>query len=277
MWTLFPAILLFYGSEYAAFTKFLPGQVNWLAVAFALILLCVSRYVKLSIGKSNPEADFPLLGLVSIILFHAGYLELAPETVKPWIGIGVLAVLVIGRGKLTGFSSLSFQTVMAALVVVCEVGKLIFDNPFYNTIYFGVLLPAVFGMLLVLVGIGLTKVERSDLRIVPHFIANVLILMMLSNASSILFGSSEKVFAGYLSSALWAVYAVVLLVIGRKIGDSLIAKSALCVFGLVALKVLVLDSLSQGIGFRIIMLLIIGALFYLGGVLYGKINDEALE
>ncbi|WP_345195562.1 DUF2339 domain-containing protein, partial [Kistimonas scapharcae] len=72
-------------------------------------------------------------------------------------------------------------------------------------------------------------------------------------------------------SAVWAVYGVVLLLLALVVKDKTVGKSALIIFTIAALKVILFDLSGANSMVRVLVLLILSVSLYVGGYLYQSV------
>jgi uncharacterized membrane protein len=102
-------------------------------------------------------------------------------------------------------------------------------------------------------------------------LGGIQLLFGLKNASELILSPAAAAFG---TSALWSLTAFVVLLTARKNDDRALASDSMWLFGIVALKLLLIDLSATSSAAKIIALLIIGGLFYLGGFVYRGIGAE---
>lgn len=79
---------------------------------------------------------------------------------------------------------------------------------------------------------------------------------------------------GFMQSALWAVYGVVVLLVSMRLQHKPLGRSVLMVFVAASVKVLLFDLSGVNSMFRVLALLVISASYYAGGGLYKRLMKE---
>ncbi len=265
-WALFPVLMLFYVTEYFMIEQIAPDFAPWSSVCFALIVFGIyflaTRYLKQDTLESEPM----VLTFVCLCLTHAFYLELLPESAGPWIGIGIMLLLAsLSRER---FPTERFWPVYFILLAIVGSEYLkILNTSDYSLSFQGVFMNAIYGAACFVAFFESRKAKPLGFILIAGIIQALCGLYQLAHLLA------PAGLAVYLTSGLWALLALSLLFLAYSFKDRKIAKSAVSLFGVVAVKVLFNDISESGSVGRIVALIVVGALLYAGGILLRKINQ----
>jgi uncharacterized membrane protein len=261
-----PPLLLFYALEYGLLHRYLPAWAPWIAVASLLLIILISAAARAAFSTSLAGGRLILGVYAAVVLFHAGYLEVLPDELAPWVALGV---------GLAAAAWLATQTeIKAHHWPLLAVAALIFGlNALRAGLHF-----------------DLDQVAAGDWLALAYALELYLAygLLRYSGQKLALPLRAALLFAGHLAamaapihlfdqrlavSLTWAILAVAALLIALQIRDRLLGQSSLFIFAVSGAKVLLYDLSQSAPLIRIGCLLILGVSLYLGGWLYRKVDD----
>lgn len=260
-----PVLLIFYALEYHFIQKIAPGVVPCIALGFAAVLVGLYMAVKAVFAQSS-NSQALILALTTIVLFHAGYLELMPAGMRPYLFSLILlgaAFQPQGRWPQQQRHIFLVPAIGLAIIMMAEylgmLGRLWTENA----------LPP-FATILAIVSIWIAFIFRKEMREALFD----QILLGAAHALALLAFYRLTAHTGSLAvSASWLLYGagVILFAFSRK--DEFVAKSALVVLAFAAGKALLVDAASAPTVVRILCLLLTGAVLYGCGFLMRKFNS----
>ncbi len=263
-----PPLLLFYALEYGLLDRYLPAMAPWIAVASLLLLLLIYAVARSAFTASLTGGRLILGVYAAVVLFHAGYLEVLPDELAPWVA------LVVGGGAAAWLATRT--RIEAHHWPLIAVAGLIFGlNALRAGFHF-----------------ELGQVAGADWLALAYALELYLGygLLRRSGAASTQSLRGALLFAGHLAamaapvhlfdqrlavSLTWAILAVAALLLALQIRDRLLGQSSLFIFAVSGAKVLLYDLSQSSPLIRIGCLVILGISLYLGGWLYRKVG--ALE
>ncbi|HKU64651.1 MAG TPA: DUF2339 domain-containing protein [Rhizomicrobium sp.] len=260
-----PVLLIFYATEYHFIQRIAPDAAPWISLAFAAVLIGLYVSVK-AVFRENQHSQSLILALATIVIFHAGYIELMPADARPYLfSIILLAAAFWPGGILPEQSRGAFLVPCLALIAIMVteyvsiLGRLWTENA-----------PPPVAALLGIASIWVVLVLRNDKREAfcdqvllgaAHLLALLAFYRLTADISSLAVSVS------------WLLYgaSVILFAFVRK--DEFMAKSALFVLAFAAGKALLVDAASAPTILRILCLLLTGAVLYGCGFLMRKFNQ----
>ena len=259
-----PLLLIFYALQYPLLDDHLPGWAPWIAMASAGLLLAAHRIARRRMARA-PEAGGLLVGAyTALVLFHAGYMELVPHALAPWLALLVLPGLAyyLGQAGPNGTVAWPFRLLVGVIFainylrVVAEGGDAGADDHPALALFYAAELYAAYHFAQRLPGL---KALAG-----PALYAGHIALM----------GGAVTLLEGRLAVSLaWGGLALACLALAFRVRDSLLGKSSLLVFAASAAKVLLFDLAEATPEVRIASLAVLGVTLYLGGWMYRKIDD----
>lgn len=259
-----PPLLLFYALEYSLLDRYLHYYAPWIALGSLLALLFIYIIARIGFRYTLEGGQLILSTYAAIVLFHAGYLELLPDDLAPWAGLGVgllLATWIVVQGK----PHSSNWPLIGALTLVFVINGL-----------------------RALLNYDLKDVAAGEYLTLAYAVELYAAYFLIRKAEISRQFSGALLYAGHLSamaapvhifddrlpvSFCWALLAVVALIIALKFKDKLLAQSSLFIFAVSGAKVLLYDLDRAAPLIRIGCLVILGISFYIGGWLYRKVNE----
>lgn len=269
-WALLPVLVFFYVVEYALISSIAPALAPWISIGFAALIYFIYSTTKAMLGKSTLESSPAVITFIALSLHHSVYLELLPARFAPWLVLAIMALSIFGRSRESRTDGSRDQYWPASFVFfamfLSEYAKLVSshhpagstEHVTLNFIFFGLMFLSY-----------LSRQPGTTLNWWLLFLAKIQALYGLFILSEYL---APRIYVGYVSSSLWSFFALLLLGYAQQIRDPMLARSAVAVFGLVAVKVLFSDIDSSSSLARVIALVLIGALLYLGGFIWRRVN-----
>jgi len=261
-----PLLLIFYALQYELLDAHLPAFAPWIALASAAVIL-LAYGVARQLMRLPLESGATIAGAyAALALFHAGYMELVPGELEPWVALLLMpavGVYVRLRGKEAGIG----WPVRALVGVIFTLNYL-------------------------------RVVALADIEAVPGhdllallYAAELYVAYYLTRSNSILsafavpslyvghvamLGAAVQLFDGRLAVSLaWGAVALACLALAFRLKDTTLGKSSLIIFAASAVKVFIFDLSNATPLVRIGSLLILGATLYIGGWMYKRV--AALE
>lgn len=256
-WAYFPLLLFFYGIEHALLSRVVPEFAPWIGLGFAGVLWLLHAFARKRL--EGLQSQHMLIGASAVLLFHAGYLEILPESWKSIVFLAVLAGIAFARTRtLPGPTNVIALLVLAVFLMI-EYGRVLWDSLTRE----GVLL---YGPLVVVALLA------------QHFVGGRLSVgagtLLLSAAHLQALASLYRIFyrsGSFAVSVGWALYAAAILAAAFRRRDRLLARSSVVVLMFSAGKALLYDTSNADAGVRVVCLLLTGALLYGAGYLFQKI------
>jgi uncharacterized membrane protein len=260
-----PVVLIFYALEYLYIDRVVPAATPWIALGFAAVLVGLYSVIRVVFEESR-GSQFLLLAMATIVLFHAGYLELMPSGARPYLFPVILLVLTYLPGG-TSFKTLDSAFIVPGLGLIavmvieyCTVLGRLWTEAAPPPVVAFVSLASIWAAL------AFPRQEREPvygqvLLGAAHLLALLAFYRLTADTSSLAV------------SFVWLIYGagVILFAFVRK--DEFMAKSALFVLAFAAGKALLVDAASAPTIVRILCLLLTGAVLYGCGFLMRKFNQ----
>jgi uncharacterized membrane protein len=261
-----PLLLIFYALQYELLNDHLPAFAPWIALVSAAVVLLAYELAK-HFMKLPLESGAMLVGAyAALALFHAGYMELVPGELAPWVALLLMpAVAVYLRlaGHIAGITwpmralvGVIFALNYLRVVVVADV-DVVPGHDVLALLYAAELYAAY----------HLTRGKA----VVQAFSVPALYVGHIA-----MLGAAVQVFDGRLAvSAAWGAVGLACLALAFRLRDRVLGKSSLIVFAASAVKVFIFDLSNAAPLVRIGSLLILGGTLYIGGWMYKRV--DALE
>jgi hypothetical protein len=269
-WAFFPLLLLFYLIEHELIAGFAPYYAPWCQVGFALWIYALYRFSKRVFGAAALQSLPMIACFISIVAVHALYYNLIPSLLRPFAGIIVAALFTRWLRLGAGASDYSPAMVVLSWIVIVEYFGVLFGFEGRYSPSSGLLLNFLYAAMLLFLAREARLANFSGAGIV-RLLGGAQLLFGLKHMSELLLPPNAAAFG---TSALWSLTAFVVLLSARKHEDRALANDSMWLFGLIALKLLLIDLSATGSAARIIALLVIGALFYVGGYVYRGIGAQ---
>ena len=262
-WAHLPLLLIFYALQYGLLNIHLPLLAPWIALGSAAVLLVAFLVAQRVLGQTLQSSAVLVGAYGALALFHAGYMELLPDTYAPWVALmllpGVALYLrVFGAGAAVTWPMRALIAIIFALNYLRVVG-----NVAINSVPAQDLLALLFAVELYIAYLLARRLTALQSLSVPALYLGHIALM--SAAVQILDGQLSVSFA-------WGVIALACLVLAFKYRDKVLGKSSLLIFAASAAKVMLFDLSNATPLVRIGLLVILGVTLYAGGWLYRKVD-----
>ncbi len=262
-WGHLPPLLIFYFLQYALLRRYLPELAPWIAVASALVVAGLYGISRASFKRPLPGGEFLLWAYIALVLFHAGYLEAVPHRWAPWVAFVILPVIAVAtfwHGAGIG----------AKWPVWLAVGVMFLIN--YLPIVFNEGLAGVPGRSMLAVAYALQLYLGYYLtrgRDAPQAFRG---LLLYTGHISAMAAALQLLDERIVESTAWGLLALACLGLSLWQRDRVLGQSSLLVFGAAAVKVMLYDLGGASPLARIISLVVLGITFYVGGLLYQRLQ-----
>lgn len=260
-----PPLLLFYALEYGLLDRYLPAWAPWIAVASLLLILLIYVAARSVFSASLAGGQLILGVYAAVVLFHAGYLEVLPDHLAPWValGVGVAAAAWLATQErieahhwpLLAVAGLIFGLNALRAGFHFELGQVAAAD--WLALAYALELYLAYGLLRYS-GQKLTLPLRAALLFAGHLAAMAAPIHLFEQKLAV--------------SLTWAILAVAALLIALQSRDRILGQSSLFIFAVSGAKVLLYDLSQSAPLIRIGCLLILGVSLYLGGWLYRKVD-----
>lgn len=254
-----PLLLVFYVLQYELLATHLPDVAPWIALGSAA-LVGAAALVVTWLGLPSRSGAMLAGTYAALVLFHAGYVELLPERLAPWVGalalpLAVVLTLARGRDSLVGIvRPLQVLVVGIFLLNYLRVTLASVPQGDWMALLYGIELYAGYAL-------ALRHPQIRD----PGRAA------LLFGHVAVLAGAIQLLDDRFLVSLAWGVVGLAALALAFRLRDPFLGKSSLLVFAASAVKVFVLDLSGAAPLARIGSLLVLGATLYAGGWMYRRI------
>jgi len=269
-WAFFPLLLLFYLSEHELISRFAPSYAAWCAVGFGVWILGLYGFAKRNFGDFALQSLPMVACFISVIAVHAVYYNLTPPLLRPFVGIAVAAIFMRWLRLSSGPSDYSGAMLVLSWIVIIEYFGVLFGSSERYSASSGLLLNFLYAITLLFLAREAHESDFSGAGVV-RVLGGIQLLFGLKNASELIFSPAAAAFS---TSALWSITAFVVLLTARRSDNRALAGDSMWLFGIVALKLLLIDLSTTSSAAKIIALLIIGGLFYVGGFVYRGIGAQ---
>lgn len=264
-WAHLPPLLIFYFLEYMLLEKHLPDMAPWIAVGSGFAVAGLYGIGRAVFRQPLPGGEFLLWAYIALVLFHAGYLEEVPHRWAPWVAFVALPIVAMATLRLNdGIGARWPLWLAAAVIFLINYLKIVFDVDL-GGVHARPWLAVAYAAQLYL---GYYLIRRREAQ---AFIKGlVLYAGHISAMAAALHWIDERI----VESAAWGVIALVCLGISLWQSDKLVGQSSLLVFGAAAVKVMLYDLGNASPMARIISLVVLGVTFYIGGLLYQRLQTS---
>jgi uncharacterized membrane protein len=265
-WSLFPVLLLFYGLQYVLCGEIFPGRAPLFALICAGVVVGAYHIARASLGRATLASAPMVATFAAFVLIHVIYLEILPKGMGAWFAFAAMAVLA-----LLSRATLPYSRFWPVYFLVFGMGILQYIQAAFNfeSLPSSVVVLHNLGFAILVFGAYIRTSNHNGLLLALGLAQGLIACARISDVLSGPVGSP------YLTSGLWAVLALALLVSGRIRNDSLFTKASSWIFAAVALKVLIVDLAQSNSVARVAALLVIGALLYVAGILTRKKHSDS--
>jgi uncharacterized membrane protein len=260
-----PVLLIFYATEYHFIHRVMPAIAPWISLSFCAVLVGLYVSVK-AVFVESQHSQALIVALATIVLFHAGYIELMPAQARPYLFSLILlgAAFLPGRMLLRGQESVFLVPSLALIAIMAieylsMLGGLWTENAPPR-------IAAIAAIASIWVALILRKEERDAFY-------NQILLGAVHLLALLAFYRLTASMGSLAVSASWLLYGVGVILFAFLNKDEFMAKSALFVLAFAAGKALLVDAASAPTILRILCLLLTGAVLYGCGLLMRKFNQ----
>jgi uncharacterized membrane protein len=263
-----PPLLLFYFLQYALLSRHLPAAAPWIAVGSAAVVAMLYTTARTTLDRPLPGGELLLWSYAALVLFHAGYLESVPKQWAPWVAFVLLPILGLMRLRRASGGGAGWPIWLAVgLIFLVNYLRVILDTDVQGV-------PA---------RPALAVAYALELYAAYYFVrskeqfALVAVFVLYAGHISAMAAALHLLDTRIVESTAWALLALACLGLAWWQRDRLLGRSSLLLFGATAAKVLLYDLSGAPPVARIISLVVLGAAFYAGGLLYERIDRAAAK
>jgi hypothetical protein len=276
----FPVLLVFYVLEYGIIQSIAPGLAPWISLVFAGFLFAVYIFAQNQSVQQRLASQGMILSFVTVVLFHSVYLELIPDSFRPWLfsvlmfGFGVSSIAFPIRAEISSPKSIPtpwrVPVIAIAIVILIEYVTTVFR--LIGESREKVLAVGILSLAAAWTAIALRRDKSSEsgfnhigILAAAHVLAILALYQLADPAGS------------FAVSSCWLIYA------GGVIGfafcqkDKWMAKSAMMVLALAAAKALLYDTSEAPAVVRIACLLLTGLVLYGSGFALRRVDSWQAE
>ncbi len=257
-----PPLLLFYALQYYVLNAHLPALAPWISVASLAAVGLLYFGARQLLKRPLPGGELLLWCYLSLVLFHAGYIEAWPKEWAPWASFGLVPIAVLATmirkdrlgplwvlwGTVGAIFLLNYLRVIVDFNLGQVPGHTILSIAYAALLYAGYYLIS----------------GREGLR-------EIKMLLIYAGHISAMAAAVHLLHVHIVESTAWGLLALACLGISIWKNNRMLGQSSLLVFGATAAKVLIYDLSGAGPLVRIISLVVLGATFYVGGMLYQRL------
>ena len=259
-----PLLLIFYALQYPLLEAHLPAWAPWISLGSAALLLGAYLIAKRMMAVPPESGSLLVSAYTALVLFHAGYMELIPHALAPWVVLALLPVLAVylhfaGSGAAVQWP---FRLLIGVVFAINYLRVVVDANYGANPDH--QLLALFYAAELYVAYFFVKRLPGLKSLIVPVLYAGHIALM----------GAAVNILNERLAvSFAWGVIGLACLALAFKVQDKLLGKSSLLIFAASAAKVLLFDLSNATPLVRIACLVILGVTLYVGGWMYKKVDD----
>ncbi len=258
-----PLLLIFYALQYSLLENHLPALAPWIALGTAAVLLLAYLFAKHVLNQPLQSGSMLVGAYVSLVLFHAGYMELVPDELTPWVALLLLPAMGLyfyARGKASPVT-MPVKILMAVIFAINY--QRVILNLDINEVPGHQLLALLFAVELYVAYVLSRKIPALESLSTPALYVGHIAMM----------SAAVQIFDDQLLISLsWGVVALACLWLAFKYRDKALGKSSLLIFATSAAKVMLYDLSSSTPLVRIGLLVVLGVTLYAGGWMYRKIE-----
>jgi uncharacterized membrane protein len=258
-----PILCFFYGTAYYFLNRYDPILAPWISLGFAAVVYFLYWLAKKKL--EGLQSQTMVSAFLGVVLVHSGYLQILPDSAKPWLLPMFLLLDFISRRQ-SHFPKIAplTRTFLMAIGAI-EFAKISYSLMLHSEL--ATLFPAIatvlLGMFYYFQGHQYIK-EKVDLFLGLLHLLSLLALYRIAYD----YGSLAV-------SSAWGIYSGLILAFAYQKRDSALAKSSLVVLLITALKALIYDASQAASIVRIGSLLLTGVVLYGAGLLFKQIKDWA--
>lgn len=258
-----PLLLIFYALQYPLLEENLPDLAPWIALASAALLLAAQRFARHRLSLSPQAGSLLVSAYAALALFHAGYMELIPHDLAPWLVLALLPALALYARLAGPGTTLAWPfRVLVAVVFAINYLRVVLEGGYADGSDHSVL----------------ALLYALELYAAYHFARRLpelesLAMPLLYAGHIALMGGAVNLLEERLAVSLaWGALGLACLALAFRLRDKLLGKSSLLVFAASAAKVLLFDLSDATPLVRIACLVILGVTLYAGGWMYRKVD-----
>jgi len=265
VWSFFPALLFFYGTQYYFLHALSPTLAPWISLAFVAFLFVIQNYARNAFELSSSlESEAVTWAFASIVFLHSVYLNLLPEQFKPYLLIVLIAAALLLRGDGEFDSRFKITALVFFIICIAEYGKICLALMSKNDPH--IIFPAVGSALMMLIAYFVSvRDSRSD-----HVSSYLYVMHLLAMLSLYNITTNTGTLAVSIS---WALYAGLILGYSYSKEDWILTKSSVVILVIASIKALIYDAANATTEIRIVCMLLTGLLLYGAGYLFRKIGN----
>ena len=261
-----PPLLIFYFLQYALLDRHLPQIAPWVAVGSGFAVAGLYAIARAALKRPLPGGEFLLWAYLALVLLHAGYLESLPDKWAPWVGFIVMPIAAAVTLR-PGINVGPKWPIWIAVGVIFLINylRVVFDTDLRG-VPARALLAVAYALQLYL-GYWLIRGRQ----VTPGLGGLVLYAGHIAAMAAALHLLKEPI----VESAAWGLLALACLGVSLWQRDRVLGQSSLLVFGAAAGKVMLYDLGGASPMARILSLVVLGVTFYVGGLLYQRLQGTA--
>lgn len=266
----FPLVLFFYGLEYHLFDKINPQYATGFALVFAASIFAVYRFVRNHTAELLESADV-MYTIVAAVLAHSIFFVVLSDELKIYTPFALcLAALTFRRFD---FAEPRFKGAIAVCGVVAISGLgLLFTGSSSISKDFLLVAGAIYGIFSLGGFLGFSgKIRKSSM----SNLAPAVLLFAHSQILLVIYRCGQSYLDRSFVAPLWIVYAFVILAVGQKMRDKEMAKTSFPIIILGLIRFMLIDFSRFDSGARIIALLLMGGLIFVGGYMYKRTLESS--
>lgn len=257
-----PLLLIFYALQYWLLERHVPAFAPWIALGSVAVLLGAHFVAKHALG-ALPASSMLVSTYAALAIFHAGYMELLPAALAPWVALLLLPALGLAIRSRGEFASLGWP-IRALVVVIFALN--------YQRVVLGAGMDSVPAHeLLALLYAAALYVAYALVRRMPALESFATVALYVGHVA--MMSAAVQILDGRLAVSLaWGAVALACLALAFRTRDKLLGKSSLLIFAASAAKVMLFDLSHAAPLVRIGLLVVLGVTLYAGGWMYKKVD-----
>lgn len=261
-----PPLLLFYVLQYGLLQQHLPASAPWIAFGSLAAVAALYGLARASIGTALPGGEMLLWAYAAIVLVHAGYIESVPKEWQSWVAFFVVPIVALLAMHGTTQIGPRWPIWSAIALVFAANYVRIIRAADWEQIPARHVLAVCYALLL--------YVSYWFLRGRDVF-AGARVLLLYMGHICAMAAAVHILHEPIIESTIWGLLAIVALSASLVLKDTALRQSSLVIFGVTGVKVLLLDLSGASPVARIVSLLVLGFIFYFGGLMYQRMLGAA--
>lgn len=263
---LLPVLIVFYAAEYYFLGKTSSHIAPMISVMFAILLMGLHTMAKSQAKEPQLGSAIAVYGFASIVAFHSVYWVVLPREVKPWLLVLIIGALTIFPNRLGSKNEKAefrMPLFVVGAILLIEFTRMVWGlmvDKDFDYVYVGLCTLAALWAMIILAKDKFPKETYQSILGGTHFLAILIFFRFVQSYGSLAV------------SALWLFYAAAVLGFAYQRKDSIMARSALLVLAMAAVKALLFDASSAPNVVRIVCLILTGAVLYGSGFLLRRIK-----